>query len=174
MVHRSQQPAIMGTFYYRLLLVTWCAGECLSYTRVHPSSVEFSPEATSPQSVEFGPPTTTQVRFPMEMEKATRRRRRRHRERERSQWSSWSTKHSREEGRKRPRDSRPSRTPNSVEFDKDSMSRRPTRYWPHADRAIVVFPCQEAAMKCEFVKEDTEHPYHCTWTTLEDPRSVEF
>lgn len=174
----------MRTYYFfKLLLVTWCIGECLSYTsrrklRVHPSSVEFSPEATIPQTVEFGPPTTTQVRFPMEMEKATRRSRRRHGEKERtSQWSSWSTIPSREQGRKRARDGRPARTPDSAEFDKDPLkpeSNRPRKFWPHADKAIVVFPCQEAAMKCEFVKEDTEHPYHCKWTTLEDPKSVEF
>ena len=61
-----------------------------------------------------------------------------------SSWSSWSQK---------PGHSTTVRRPST------GRSRSPVE-------GIVVFPCQEAAMRCEYRPRDTDYPYRCKWTQL--------
>ena len=108
------------------------------------NSVEFSP--TSPTSPPPPPPSATTaspgVVFP------TKRVRTLYREQDRnirtSSWSSWSQNPGRSTTVRRPSTGR---------------SRSPVE-------RIVVFPCQEAAMRCEYRPRDVDYPYRCKWTQL--------
>ena len=108
------------------------------------NSLEFSPTSPTSPRPPPPPPATTIPRevFP------TKRVRTIYREQDRniqtSSWSSWSQK---------PGHSTTVRRPST------GRSRSPVE-------GIVVFPCQEAAMRCEYRPRDVDYPYRCKWTQL--------
>ena len=94
-----------------------------------------------------------------------------------SSWSSWSLGDSptvRRQSTGRTRNSVDNRNSGTSSWSSWSQNpgRRTTIRRPSTGRSsspvegIVVFPCKEAAMRCEYRPRDVDYPYRCKWTQL--------